>query len=84
MNNAKKAYTQEDIERILNEVERRIDIEVKDGMFTHQDEIKEYLAVMMQGVYSTLMVTSDDWPSVVTMLDKSEDERFWKRLGYED
>lgn len=66
-------YKREDIERIYDEVDRRIEMEIKDGGFKYISEVVEYRKAMLQGVYSTLMVTAKDWPQVVFWTDQIEE-----------
>ena len=75
-------FTKSDITKVYDEVDRRINIAINDGDFTGcvgspewQDEIDDHRAVMMQGVYSTLMVLAKDWSAVVQMIRVEEEER---------
>lgn len=69
----------DDIERVYAEVDRRIDIDTKEGGFCSIDEIEEYRRAMVQGVYGTLMVLSSNWPDVrCSMIDKIEEMRWNK------
>lgn len=68
-------FTKSDITKVYEEVDRRINIAINDGDLESQDEIDDYRAVMMQGVYSTLMVLAKDWPAVVQMIRVEEEER---------
>lgn len=68
-------FTKSDITKVYDEVDRRINIAINDGDLESQDEINDYRAVMMQGVYSTLMVLAKDWPAVVQMIMAEEEER---------
>lgn len=81
----KVEITREQVEAIYAEVERRIESDVRDGAFENQDEINEYRKAMFQGLYSALIVLSNNWSEVVTrMIDPVEEDLYWKRLGYED
>lgn len=66
----KVEITVKDVSNILEEVERRIQIGINDGDFDNVREIEDCRSDMMQGVYSTLMVISSNWPDVVRMIDK--------------
>lgn len=75
-------FEKEDISRVYDEVQRRLEIDVRDlceegisGEELH-NIIRETRLAMLQGVYSTLMVLSLGWPDVVTMIDKEENERW--------
>lgn len=68
-------FTKSDIKKVYDEVDRRINIAINDGDLESHDEIDDYRAVMMQGVYSTLMVLAKDWPAVVQMIRVEEEER---------
>lgn len=68
-------FTKSDITKVYDEVDRRINIAINDGDLESQDEIDDYHAIMMQGVYSTLMVLAKDWPAVVQMIMVEEEER---------
>ena len=78
----KYKFTKEDVERVYDEVERRIQIDVRDDCFDTQDEIIEYRNAMLQGVYGTLMVLASNWPDVRSMTDVIEEAWHWKFLGY--
>lgn len=75
-------FEKEDISRVYDEVERRLEIDVSD---LYEDGISgkelnriitETRLAMLQGVYSTLMMLSLDWPDVVQMINKEENERW--------
>lgn len=68
-------FTRSDITKVCDEVDRRINIAINYGDLESQDEIDGYRTVMMQGVYSTLMVLSKDWPAVIQMIRVEEEER---------
>lgn len=84
----KYEFNKEQIEAVMTEVERRVQIDVNDALSDGCDvsvkEIREYRANMMQGVYGTLMVLSKNWPDVVTMLDQIEEDLHWNDLGYSE
>ena len=78
-------FTLEDVTRVYDEVDRRIESDRMLGLFETDGEIKEYRKAMMQGVYGTLMVLADNWSEVrCRMIDRIEDERHWIELGYEE
>lgn len=75
-------FEEEDISRVYDEVERRLEIDVSD---LYEDGISgkelnriitETRLAMLQGVYSTLMTLSADWPDVVQKIGKEENERW--------
>lgn len=74
--------TMEDLEKIYDEVERRVQIDVNDGCFDDIKQVQEYRNALMQGVYSALRILSNDWVETVLMIGKIEDDAYWKRLGY--
>lgn len=81
----KVRFTREDIERVYDEIDRRIDADKACGLFTNESEIKEYRNAMMQGVYGTLMALASNWSDVrCTMIDPIEEVRYWNELGYKD
>lgn len=75
-------FEKEDISRVYDEVQRRLEIDVRDlcedGISGEEltNIIRETRLAMLQGVYSTLMVLSLDWPDVVQMTAKEENERW--------
>lgn len=76
---AKHAFTREELELVLDEVDRRLDIEVREAAFEGNSytlgEIKELRALIMQGVYGTLMKLASDWSGVVVMIDELKEGR---------
>ena len=58
------SYNKKDVERVYDEVDRRIQLITDDGEFDWLSDLVEYRKAMLQGVYSTLMVTSRNWPDV--------------------
>ena len=77
-------YTREDIQSVYDEVERRIQMDIKNGYLTDKDgyiqpeTISEYRDTILQGVYATFMILSDDWPNVCQMCIEEEESRGWK------
>ena len=75
----KYRFNKEQIEKVFDEVRRRIEIAVfeahADGQTVTLGDIKDLNADVMQGVYSTLMVLSDNWSEVVLMMDEIKRER---------
>ena len=87
----KIAYTREQVEAVYDEVDRRLEMDIRDGYFYNKQgnfqdaEYKDYRAAMLQGVYSALMATASNWSEVVTsMIVPIEERRYWAELGYED
>lgn len=76
-------YTREDIQAVYDEVERRVQCDIKNGYLTAEDgyipagAIENYRGVLLQGVYSVLMTLSDDWPNVRQMCLEEEESRKW-------
>lgn len=75
-------FEEEDISRVYDEVQRRLELDVRDlcedGISGEElsNIIRETRLAMLQGVYSTLMMLSADWPDVVQMTSKEENERW--------
>ena len=76
--------TKEEVQRAYDEIERRVQLEIKDGAFKWEDEINEYRGALLQGLYGTLKVLSDNWCEVSRWCYDLEDQAYWKRLGYEE
>ena len=80
-------FTKEDIEKVYEEVNRRLKIDVEDAFNDGIEDISvndilECRNGMLQGVYSVLMVLSADWPEVRWMCDEAEEAQYWEYLGY--
>lgn len=75
----KYRFNKEQIEKVFDEVRRRIEMEVfearADGQTVTLGDIKDLNADVMQGVYSTLMILADNWTDVVFIFDEIEEER---------
>jgi len=67
--------TKENLEKIYDEVERRINIDIKSNVLKTEREIKDTRSDMMQGVYSALMTIADNWEDVVWYIDEEEKKR---------
>lgn len=65
-------YTSDEVRSIYREIHRRLNFSVMDGSVETQSEYLERRNVMMQGVYSALMVTASNWPEVVSWLSALE------------
>lgn len=65
----------EHVSKSYNEIDRRIEIMIHDGDFSNETEIQEYRNAMLQGLYSTFMMISDNWPDVRSWCDTAERER---------
>lgn len=68
------------VNKTYNEIDRRIDDMIHDGALETPEEIREERNAMLQGVYSTYMMISDNWPDVRYWCDVNERERGY----YED
>lgn len=66
-------YTKEQVKAIYDETERRLYQMVFDDSFEDEFEQREYQKAMLQGVYSALMVTADNWPDVAQWCREIED-----------
>lgn len=75
----KNIFNKEQIEKVFDEVQRRIEMEVFEARAAGQQvtlgDIKDLKADVMQGVYSALMVLCGNWSEVVPMMDEIERER---------
>lgn len=74
----------EDIERVYDELDRRIKVDIKDGTLpSGRDKwIWEERAARLQGVYGTLMVLvpNSNWRQIVQWKDDIEEERYGSRV----
>ena len=76
-------YTREDIHAVYDEVNRRVQCDINDGYLTDEEgyipaeAIKEYRKTILQGVYATFMMLSDDWPFVRQMCLEEGENRGW-------
>lgn len=77
-------FTEEQVEAVYDEVDRRLQSDIADGYFYdrngHFDEcgFEEYRSAMLQGVYSALMSLSNNWSDVVCyMINPIENQRYW-------
>lgn len=61
--------------KTYNEIDRRIEGMIHDGALETPEEIREERNAMLQGVYSTYMMISDNWPDVCEWCRHSEEER---------
>ena len=68
----KRTFTMEEVERVYDEIYRRLDNEIRMGLIETETEINEYKNAMLQGVYGTLMILAENWVGVRTMLDRIE------------
>lgn len=76
-------YTRKDIQAVYDEVERRIQMDIKNGYLADDngyipaEAIESYRGILLQGVYSVLMTLSDDWPNVRQTCLEEEESRKW-------
>lgn len=61
----KNVYTREQIERVYEEVMRRISNEVGLGAFSTISEINDFKRNLCQGIYSVLLATSANYPECI-------------------
>lgn len=66
-------YTKEQVKAIYDEIERRLYQMVFDHSFEDEFEQREYQKAMLQGVYSALMDTADNWSEVAQWCREIED-----------
>lgn len=72
-------YTRRDIERIYDELDRRMNADIKRGDIPADEQsIHNERITRLQGVYGTIMVTASDanWRDIVWWLDEIEAERY--------
>ena len=68
--------TREQVEAIYDELDRRMDIDIRDDLFGADEVlVKESLQEKLQGVYATLMTISANWSDVRYWCGKAEDAR---------
>lgn len=75
--------TKDDIEKIYDELDRRINEDIKDGNLPAREKyISEERASRAQGVYGTIMaiVPNDNWRDIVWWMDEIEEKRYGKRV----
>lgn len=77
-------FTEEQVEAVYDEVDRRLRSDITCGYFYDRNghfdecEFKEYRNAMLQGVYSVLMSLSSNWSDVVCyMINPIENQRYW-------
>ena len=76
-------FTQEDIEKVMAEFKRRIDMDIEDGDIPCNARfLRTEIAARMQGVYGTIMavVPNRNWQDVVWWLNE-ELEKLFKYYG---
>ena len=64
----------EHVQEVYNEIERRLEGMVRNREFDCEEELVEVRKTMLQGVYCTLMMISDNWPDVRLYCDLIERE----------
>lgn len=70
-------FSREQVERVYDEMERRLAPLISTGILKTDKEIKDCRSDMLQGVYGTLMVLADNWTEVRRWADRIEEERFY-------
>ena len=72
----KLTLTRDQIEAIMAELKRRIDLDIEDGLMPNDRRyIRDEVSSRMQGVCGTIMaiVTDDNWQDIVWWLDDELD-----------
>ncbi len=69
-------FTQEHVEAVNAELNRRIESAIRNHEFDTYAEAREAWKDMLQGAYSTFMVMADNWPEVVQIMDETEFDEF--------
>ena len=75
-------YTREDIEKVLDEMERRIHCEFGE-IGVHKDAPKIMHRIVcdkLDGMYSTFVALADDWPSTRMLINECVEERWLLNL----
>lgn len=75
-------FTQEQVKAVYDEVDRRIELDIKDGDFKWESEIVEYRKAMLQGVYSVLMslAPNRNWQDTTWWIQEEEEKRYGNEL----
>lgn len=68
-------FTMEQLNQVFDEMERRLSVDIDNGVLRTDREIRYARNDMLQGVYGTLMVLADNWSDVRQMIDRIEIER---------
>lgn len=75
--------TKQDVEKIYDELDRRIQLDIEDGTIPNKDKwIWDERASRLQGVYGTMMaiVSNENWQKIVWWKDDIEEERYGERV----
>lgn len=77
-------FTRQDIEKVYDEFDRRMHIDIVDGTIPDCIELKYTYSDRLQGVYGTIMALASDanWREVVWWIDEIENERYGYRAGH--
>ena len=70
--------TKEDIAKVYDEIDRRVNMDMKDG-FLDGDSVEDYYKTLLQGVYGAIMAISDNWCDITSWMDEIEVDRYWWR-----
>lgn len=71
--------TRTDIEKVYDELDRRINNDVEDGLIPNSSRfIREEYRSRLQGVYGTIMalVPNENWRDIVWWMDDIEADRY--------
>jgi hypothetical protein len=60
---------------IYNEMFRRMENFIGDGWFDEEAEVEEYRKAMTEGIYSSLICLSTNWPEVSRYIIEEEEAR---------
>lgn len=74
----KIAFTEEQCIAAMDEMDRRIKMDIEDGNFKYESEVIEYRKAMMQGIFGTFMCMASNWPDVAACLSCEFAERYNK------
>lgn len=79
--------TRTELERIYDEVDRRIGMYIADIFSDYSEaeireaDIIEYRKDVLQGVYSALIVTVPNWPEIAQWCNEIEEERHYYNIA---
>ncbi len=74
----KIAFTEEQCIAAMDEMDRRIKMDIEDGDFKYESEVIEYRKAMMQGIFGTFMCMASNWPDVAGWLSTEFEDRYCK------
>ena len=78
-------FTREDIIKVYDELDRRMEMDIKDGLIPPR-YIEEERKIRLQGVYGTLMClcSPGNWLDITWWINTIEEERYYPKGKYDD